>query len=566
MDISSLAVDGVFNYEHKSDTPAQIIGKVLQAKKIFSDKDCDDDHQLYFWNKVKTPYLYVMGELFDDYKESAKDVAGMFRYDADKKEQNERAVMNFSIEGAKISKEGIDVTRSIARKVTITALPCNKAAVAEMVQVQQKKSKKGDLDQFFKTEYSDIEIQILQKSESDKLLERLKKDDGGAGVPGASGLALSEKVKPTMKKAANLKIAPTLPNKPSTAADHTTLAEHHHGIAQNTGNSISRRSTSAAKASFHRKMAGNIAMASQESKIKVNNEESKKNTLVGAPKPPPQLFDPRRSGTNKPPGPVEKAEPKVSNFSTKSALKSTGPTAPIAATPVPPKPLSNKPLAKTLTAGSGLAAPGNLSGGAALASQSLKKDSVSSSLAPKDRKVKELQSKIDAGTYKPDANKIADKMINTPKPSLKKAGATGGGAGSASAGMGGGSLSGYAGGPNPANTSTVMVNPKKKKLGMGASIGQTTMIKSEWLQRAEQEYANWGKREQFETFMKSRMPHLTKGEIIAIGQTMILNKSMKMEKKLSSMAKKDGCWTGYEHTPGTKSGDKGSCKPISKKK
>ena len=32
-------------------------------------------------------------------------------------------------------------------------------------------------------------------------------------------------------------------------------------------------------------------------------------------------------------------------------------------------------------------------------------------LAPKEVKIKELQGKIDAGTYKPDASKIADKML-----------------------------------------------------------------------------------------------------------------------------------------------------------
>lgn len=43
--------------------------------------------------------------------------------------------------------------------------------------------------------------------------------------------------------------------------------------------------------------------------------------------------------------------------------------------------------------------------------EELIKDSRSPSMAPKDVKVKELQGKIDAGTYKPDAAKIADKMV-----------------------------------------------------------------------------------------------------------------------------------------------------------
>lgn len=41
----------------------------------------------------------------------------------------------------------------------------------------------------------------------------------------------------------------------------------------------------------------------------------------------------------------------------------------------------------------------------------LKKDAANPALAPKDKKVKALQAQIDAGTYKPDPKKIADKMI-----------------------------------------------------------------------------------------------------------------------------------------------------------
>lgn len=41
----------------------------------------------------------------------------------------------------------------------------------------------------------------------------------------------------------------------------------------------------------------------------------------------------------------------------------------------------------------------------------LKKASKDPALAPKEVKIKELQGKIDAGTYKPDASKIADKIL-----------------------------------------------------------------------------------------------------------------------------------------------------------
>ena len=173
LDITSLDKDGVLNWEHKADTPAQVVGKILKAKKIFSDADCEDDHQLHFWEKCKTPFLYVMGELTDDYTDSAREVAGKFRYDADR--QNERNMMNFSVEGSKISKEGITVTRSIARKITITILPCNKAAIAEMVAVATPNAKKSQIDELFKTEV--VEIEVLNIDNKSKLWDLLKKED-----------------------------------------------------------------------------------------------------------------------------------------------------------------------------------------------------------------------------------------------------------------------------------------------------------------------------------------------------------------------------------------------------
>lgn len=43
--------------------------------------------------------------------------------------------------------------------------------------------------------------------------------------------------------------------------------------------------------------------------------------------------------------------------------------------------------------------------------EELEKASKDPALAPKEVKIKQLQSQIDAGTYKPDPKKIADKML-----------------------------------------------------------------------------------------------------------------------------------------------------------
>lgn len=152
LDISSLKEGtGVFNYEHKSDTPAQTVGKVLYAKKIYSEADCEDERQKYFWGRVRCPFLYVSGELFDgEGSDSAAEVAAAMRYDS--KKRGEKApvkdVYGFSIEGSKLDKKGQEITSSIARKITITAAPANKTCVAEIYEPQTGVQPNHPLDVF----------------------------------------------------------------------------------------------------------------------------------------------------------------------------------------------------------------------------------------------------------------------------------------------------------------------------------------------------------------------------------------------------------------------------------
>jgi len=311
MDISSLAVDGVFNYEHKSDRPEQIVGKVLKAKKIFSEQDCEDDVQMEFFRKCGVPYLYVMGELFDDYKESAKEVAGMFRYDADHKEQNDKNVMNFSIEGAKIDKQGMDIVKSIARKVTLTAMPCNKAAVAEMVSLAPKKPKKDSIDELFKTE--EIKAEIFS----------------GPLVKNQPALTVAPPPKPIGSTKSGKPISATAKiHEYSTfnESDHRDAANVHLGLAAKFGE------TDFKQAQHHR------------NKGLLHNSAA--NTMMDRAK---------RMTSGKQSAPVPTAKPTSPKIQT-SVLR---PYAQVG------------DIKKALDAGSGMAAPSQLTGGAALASESI---------------------------------------------------------------------------------------------------------------------------------------------------------------------------------------------------
>lgn len=150
IDISSLTTDGVMNWEHKSDEASQLVGKIIYAKKILESKDCETERQQYFWDKIKTPYLYIIGELFDAVNhQGAKDVAAMLRYDSENKKTNKndtdsRKLINFSIEGQKLEKRGSIIKKCIARRISITATPCNKVCEAEELESNPTKLEKGD--------------------------------------------------------------------------------------------------------------------------------------------------------------------------------------------------------------------------------------------------------------------------------------------------------------------------------------------------------------------------------------------------------------------------------------
>jgi len=184
LDISTLERDGVFNYEHEEKLADQIVGKILKAKKIFSDADCETSQELSHWQRIQVPFLWVVGELFDDLGHNgAQNVAAMLRYD--ERQRNERGgyqdgmkpVVNFSIQGGKLHKAGNIVTDSLARKVSITITPCNKVAEAEeykpeaLSAINKKSAKISDTRSFKNTllKAENIQVEEMRKDENPKL-------------------------------------------------------------------------------------------------------------------------------------------------------------------------------------------------------------------------------------------------------------------------------------------------------------------------------------------------------------------------------------------------------------
>jgi hypothetical protein len=433
IDCSSL-VGGALNWEHKSDIPAQIVGKILEYKKIFSEKDCENDRHKRYWDKCKTPYLYVMGRLFDDKKDSSKECAALFIDDAE--HPDEPPMVGFSIEGSRVNKSGIIVDKSIARKLTITGAAANKTCVAELIPAE---SAKTDPDSIFKSEPS-FTIELLGKS------EQLVK----APVPGSS-YPSADQAKPTPKPSmAGLKYGP-IESKP-----------------KNLGKEIGKTKSGKSIMS-HAKPTDYKGFNAQEHQEAANIHM--KYAEEGKGVPGASHFDTAKrhmaiAGRGERQGAkAQAARQQAVKKSENVPLKKDDMSAP------PPEP--NKANAAAMQAGA-------LSG-ATSASQAWTNIKSGLGFGKKEKPKKELKKALAAG-------------------------------------------SGMAG---PGN------------LVQGAALGKESvdkkMKKSEWLARAEQEYKTWSKREEFESFMAKSMPHLTKYEIIALGQTLALNKSLKNEKKLKKM-------------------------------
>lgn len=131
-DISDLeAGKGRFNDNHGKGF-FNSIGRITTAKKIFKRDDCDDARQEYYWDKVKAPYIFVKGYLYDDEDHpNARAAAAILRniHKSDTPLQ-----LKASVEGGVISR-GISDQSLLARtkihSVALTFTPANNNTLVE---------------------------------------------------------------------------------------------------------------------------------------------------------------------------------------------------------------------------------------------------------------------------------------------------------------------------------------------------------------------------------------------------------------------------------------------------
>lgn len=121
------------------------IGRVTFAKKIFKQDDCTDDRQKYYWEKVKSPYIYVKGVLYDDEEHpNARAAAAILR---NIHKSDTPLKIKSSVEGG-VQARGIKDPTLLARtkihSVALTFIPANQATLVEPIGLDKSIDISGD--------------------------------------------------------------------------------------------------------------------------------------------------------------------------------------------------------------------------------------------------------------------------------------------------------------------------------------------------------------------------------------------------------------------------------------
>jgi hypothetical protein len=108
------------------------IGRVTGAKKIFSEADCTNDRHKYYWHKVKSPFIYVKGELYDESDHPNARAAAAILRNIHKSDCPLK--LKASVEGG-VLQRGIKDEALLARtkihSVALTFTPANQATLVE---------------------------------------------------------------------------------------------------------------------------------------------------------------------------------------------------------------------------------------------------------------------------------------------------------------------------------------------------------------------------------------------------------------------------------------------------
>lgn len=154
-DLSSLNEDGILNTEHVKPEEKKgeegkstkgywgtVIGRVIFAKKIFKEEDCESQRELELWEQLGGAFIYGACELFDsEGHEEAKSAAAIINH---YHKRGLPVVIRYSIEGSVLERKGNHLTKTIARRVAATIKPCNRSAYNSLVAMADEPAAVGE--------------------------------------------------------------------------------------------------------------------------------------------------------------------------------------------------------------------------------------------------------------------------------------------------------------------------------------------------------------------------------------------------------------------------------------
>ncbi len=114
------------------------LGRVTEAKKIFKAEDCDNARQEYYWDKIKAPFVYCKGYLYNDEDHpNARAAAAILR---NIHREDAPLSMKASVEGGVVSRGISDPTRLTHTKIhsiALTFTPANNATLVEPLNIDK---------------------------------------------------------------------------------------------------------------------------------------------------------------------------------------------------------------------------------------------------------------------------------------------------------------------------------------------------------------------------------------------------------------------------------------------
>lgn len=122
------------------------IGRVTFAKKILKEEDCSDERQKYYWEKIKAPYIYAKGYIYDDGDHPNAKAASAILRNIHKSDSPLK--IKASVEGGVISR-GIKDSSLLARtkihSVALTFTPANNATLIEPLNLDKSYDEAADM-------------------------------------------------------------------------------------------------------------------------------------------------------------------------------------------------------------------------------------------------------------------------------------------------------------------------------------------------------------------------------------------------------------------------------------